>query len=447
MALNRTHFFVISISLMMLILLETTVNFWEAASLSFSLFALLIFINELGRSIAVRELIVLTTTLTMVFSPTIVLINRPEDMVISSEDYLSYGLPATLAFSIGILIKIRKEYSHKELLEKASQYVYDKESTIRILIMLGVTGSLLLKHVPVQVRAAVFLIANCLFASVLYGHYKGGKLKIITLILGATSLVYETVSQGMFGELLHYTAMYFCVTLVSRQTIIRLRAKLAFIAATIIFIIVVQSIKMEYRANTWGNTITERRADPALMVNLVAQRFSNLDFLFGNDHLFATFNRTNQGQLISETMNYVPRVEDYANGEILLHFVYPFIPRIIWSDKPITGGVANIERFTRIIHNGASSSNISPLGEAYANFGRTGGIIFMFFFGLLFNLCFHKILDLSTRSPSIVFWIPIIFVGCLTLETDVLTVWGSFANVSTFLLLFWTGFKRLGIQL
>ena len=146
-------------------------------------------------------------------------------------------------------------------------------------------------------------------------------------------------------------------------------------------------------------------------------------------------------------MAYVPRYEPFANGAILAHFIYPFIPRLIWSGKPITGGDANMYRFTPFIPNGISSSNISPFGEAYANFGSSGGIIFIFVFGFIFNICFSSIIKIAEKKPSILLWLPCLFTGCLTFETDVLSTWGSLATMSTFLLFFWAITKRMNIQL
>jgi hypothetical protein len=422
----RQRFALISSLLLTYLLLASELSFWESASFGFSLFAMLTFLHELGRSIAIRELIVLVSTVTMVFSPTMTLLSHPEQMILPSNEYLSYGLPATIAFSIGILLRLYELTPHKTLLESIKIYLADKQKTIPVLFVLGLIGTVLVDFMPVEIRAVVYLFATCLFTSVLYGHYSGGTSKKVTLVIAAAVLLFNTIQQGMFGTMLHFVTLYFCIVLVTRKNVIKLHYN---------------------RMKTWGDTITERKADPTLMLGLVIQRLNDTDFLFGSDHLAATNNRTNQGALISETMYYVPRVEPYANGEILLHFVYPFIPRFLWNNKPITGGLANVERYTQFVHMGTSSYNISPLGEGYANFGRVGGIVFMFFFGLLFNLCFHKIIKIAESKPSILLWIPSLFVGCLTLETDVLTVWGSFAIMATFLFIFWVTTKRLAIHL
>jgi len=441
------RFALISSALLALLLFSTDLNSWEAAAFSFSLFTLILFLYELGRSIAIRELIVLICWMTIVFSPVMAFQIHPEDMLLTSEEYLSYALPATLAFSTGLLLRLHAVTPHKELLEQLDEYLADKQKTATVLLVLGIIGSVLFDFMPVEIKAVVYLFAACLYAAVLYSHYIGGKLKTISLVIALSVLVYNTVREGMFGTLLYFVTLYFCIILVSRKNGIFFGYKLGLLALGGLFILVVQSIKMEYRTKTWGTSFTERRADPSLLLDLTVNRLSNTDFLFGSDHLYSTYNRMNQGRLISETMNYVPHVVPHTNGEVLLYFVYPFIPRFIWRGKPITGGAANIERFTRFIHSSTSSSNISPFGEAYVNFGRVGGIFFMFFFGLLFNFCFHKICRLAEKKPSILLWLPCLFVGCLTLETDVLTIWGSFATMATFIFIFWNTAKRLSIQL
>lgn len=444
---NRTHIILLSLTLVGWLLFDTSLSVWEATALGFSLFALLNFLHELGNSIAIRELIVFTAALTMAFSPALVFINRPEDVILSSEDYLSYGLPATIAFSFGMLLRLKKHKPHKDILNQVKVYLIGKEKGIITLIVLGLVGQLFVDYMPVEIRAIVNLCSVTLYTAVLYCHFVGGRYKYYILSVALFLLLYQTIQQGMFGNLLHCTALYFCVTLVSRPEPISFRYKILIATCGVLFIIVAQSIKMEYRFNTWGASISERKADPSLMFTLIADRLNNTDYLFGDDHIYATYNRTNQGVLISEAMYYVPRYEPFANGEILLHLLYPFIPRFIWNDKPITGGIANIERYTRFVHMGTSSSNISPLGEAYVNFGRVGGIIFMFLFGLLLNSCFTKIVQLAEQKSSIILWLPLLFLGCMTLETDILTVWGSFVIMAVYVIFLWSICKRFNINL
>jgi len=118
----------------------------------------------------------------------------------------------------------------------------------------------------------------------------------------------------------------------------------------------------------------------------------------------------------------------------------------LWANKPQTGGYENIRRFTNLRQTENTSVNLSPLGEGYVNFGY-GGILFALFYGSLLGGVFQWILSLADRIPSLVLWLPMLYIGCLTMETDLLSTWGSLLNNAIFIaLLFWM-LKRIGIQL
>ncbi len=98
-------------------------------------------------------------------------------------------------------------------------------------------------------------------------------------------------------------------------------------------ILFIQSIKHEYRAQTWGKGMV-RGADPNYFGQLIIKNFKSPDLLFKPKALFAMATRTNQGFLIAETMNYVPSKEPFANGEtILTSIAASFVPKNILARK------------------------------------------------------------------------------------------------------------------
>ncbi|WP_375448121.1 oligosaccharide repeat unit polymerase [uncultured Fibrella sp.] len=420
---------------------------YEVLAFSFSLFTFLNLFIEFGNSIALRELMGFVASLQLLLSTALEFVYQPEEMPLPSDEYFSYALPAVVAYYTGLFLPIFKTQEHVLLLSKAKTHLIGKDNISTILLVIGIVGAIVYQYVPIQIKAIVYLFSICLYASVMYGHYLSGKIKRITLSVAFALLVYTTIKEGAFGHLIFWTTLYFIIAFTGTDRGKSLQLKSFIVLAGIVFIVIVQSVKMDYRLGTWGNKITERRADPELLMQLVKQRIDDPSYLLSREHFLSVAHRFNQGNLVALAQSYVPRVEPYADGEILFHFVYPIIPRLFWNEKPITGGVANITRFTPLIHSGTSSSNISPFGEAYANFGIVGGIVFMFIFGLLFNYCFSKILRISENKPSLLLWLPCLFSGCLTVETDVLSMWGSFISTSIFIAVFWFALKRLNINL
>ncbi len=69
--------------------------------------------------------------------------------------------------------------------------------------------------------------------------------------------------------------------------------------------------------------------------------------------------------------------------------------------------------------------NLGPMGEAYANFDKLGGIVYMFFYGLFFNFMMTSIIKFSEKRPTIILWLPFLFFYSISVETDLLTTMGA----------------------
>ena len=65
---------------------------------------------------------------------------------------------------------------------------------------------------------------------------------------------------------------------------------------------------------------------------------------------------------------------------------------------------------------------VSPLGEAYINFGKHGGIVAMLLLGLLWNRVMAFLVDKVRRDEAFFFWIPFIFYQAIKAETDLLAI-------------------------
>jgi hypothetical protein len=65
---------------------------------------------------------------------------------------------------------------------------------------------------------------------------------------------------------------------------------------------------------------------------------------------------------------------------------------------------------------------ISPLGEAYANFGVFGGCLMMMGFGAFFAISFKIALLFVSRHPSFFFWLPMVFYQSIKAETELVVV-------------------------
>jgi len=79
-------------------------------------------------------------------------------------------------------------------------------------------------------------------------------------------------------------------------------------------------------------------------------------------------------------------------------------------------------RFAKFDPHQGTSYDIGQIGDAWANFGPRGGMIFLFLYGA-FNAWLLKALFLlaNRKSPTLILWAPIIFLQLLKVEVSVVT--------------------------
>ena len=176
---------------------------------------------------------------------------------------------------------------------------------------------------------------------------------------------------------------------------------------------------------------------------MISDKVTNPSSLFDADQFFFIGVRFNQGWLVAKTIEYVPNKFPYGNGETIWQSVLAsFVPRFLWPDKPEAGGKDNLKRFWGYDLVGYSM-NIGPSGEAYANFGIVGGSVYMFFYGLFFNLLLVIVLKQAEKRPTVILWLPFLFIYAISVETDLLTTMNSLVKASFFTFIMFRFFKTI----
>jgi hypothetical protein len=455
MTSNRIIFFFTSVIISVIIGFETHLTFYEGFSVAMMIYTLLDFLDNLGKRIVVLDIAVILATFTWLVMPVIFYHNYTKEditarlfykyMPISSDDYFSFVLPGTLAMTIGMKLRLAhlqivtdsKAY-HKKLIN----YFKGKDRIGFILIAISLASGILYYVLPGSLLRIVYLLEHLSYVGVFYIFFSDNKRKNIILVGVLSLTLVNSISTAMFGELIYLLALFYILIAIYLKQPSFLR-KLTVCIVGVFLIFLIQNVKSAYRAKAWSEG-----ADASYFAELVAKNISDPSLMFEKNKLFFTAVRLNQGWLIGVTMDRVPRKFEFANGEtIWLSVAAAFIPRFIWQDKPEAGGKYNLKRFWGYNLVGYSM-NIGSIGEAYANFDRVGAVIFMFFYGLVFNIMLTALLKWSERRPSILCWIPVLFFYAVVVETDVLTTLSSLVTGLMFMFVFIWLFKKLvGIQL
>lgn len=430
MKLNKVISGIIAVLVAFFFTLSGSMMTEEIIAIGLFVYFLLNFIDSIGKSYNLMDITILLALFQCMLMPSIVyhvynedalVIALKYDMGVSAEAYFGYMFPAVIALIIGIKLPelLQPSYALKftKAVNESRKYLTGKGNLGILMIIIGFVAGFLQIFIPGDLQYVAYLFGKLLYVGVLYTYFSDARNRTWYLVGGIIAIVANSLAQAMFGELVYLLALSVMLILLGRKIGNILKYSISIVG--FVFVIVLQSIKSDYRDVAWLGKGGDQGNTEAFF-SLFLQRLSSPGQFFDVALMFPTVNRFNQGMIIGKVMIHVPQRAPYAEGEtIFTSLAASFVPRILWPDKPISGGKFNMERFTGFIIDGYSM-NISPMGEAYGNFGVQGGIFFMFFYGLFFSGMIFILLNIIRKKPTLILWFPVLFLNSIQIETDIL---------------------------
>lgn len=332
-------------------------------------------------------------------------------MYVNEETYFSYAIPATAAFICGLLL-FSSRAEEGDLLK-----LRDRRSDFRIgiaLLLVSVGSEFVRPFAPGGLAFFFHLFSQLRYIAAVYFLYSDHRFKWILAASCLLQLFIRSAEQAMFHDLILWgslTAIFWW--LLRPRTIL---SKVGFLSVGILTVSSIQVVKREYRDAAWSGE------NPSFF--LVAY-----DVLFERSQLTERTSienaivRMNQGWIISAVLRHVPSREPFAGGETVNDaIIAAMLPRFLAPNKKKAGGQENFRRFTGLPLADSTSMGISPLGEAYANYGRVSGTGFMFIWGLVFGLGIGAVRHYGRWDPSFLIWTPLIFYQAIKAETEIVVV-------------------------
>lgn len=421
----------------------TSLTVYESLSCCLLIYFFLSFINDLGSKLVILNILILITIFICLCMPIAGYHHFTNSNVfsslwgnymrVSSEEYYAYMFPASVLMIIGLKLPIffrKKTFPDHELyMIRVKAYLANMKWQGLVMVIIGALSSFVEDYVPGALAYVFFLLRYLMFVGAFYCLYSDMPNKRLILVGVFAVLIMRSIYDGMFGELMYMGVMTIILVVLGKKT--RFLTKLSLILLGIFIVLLIQSIKPTYRGEVWRGKA--EGAEVSLFTSLLSQKVADPWSIINNERtLFGFYGRFNQGQIISRVLAAVPARFPYADGEtIYLSLASSVVPRVLWPDKPEAGGVYNFKRFLGVTLR-RYSIGLSPFGEAWGNFGRTGGIIFMFFFGLMFNFFFHWLLSIARTVPSLILWFPFLFFYAVQIESDVVTMVNSFTKAAIF---------------
>lgn len=391
--------------------------FWSAIGLSFTFYFTIRVIQQMGESIPIPNLMAAIASLQWILGPFIDYHNETTHykykMYVDEETYMSYIVPAILLFKLGLSFFPVKT-NLDELGKRVQQLLTNHPRLPFVLIISGFLMPYLSGLLPAALGFVFYLLSNLKYIGVIYLLFSSNPNRWIVFwgTMAFTAIV--SIGFGMFHDLLLWAMLTF--TFVAYELKLSHLSKLALAILGIFVAITIQSVKGEYRGIVWTGTYTGNKT--LLFINLAAEGWRTGSIVNPSSDVDMNV-RLNQGWIISSIMHNIPEKEPFANGTSITESLRAsLVPRIIDPDKKTAGGRENFRKFTGLQISEGTSMGISLAGEGYANFGKGGGMIFLFFWGVLVGWFWQKLDKLRHVYPTLLIWSPIIFLQVIKAETE-----------------------------
>jgi hypothetical protein len=386
----------------------------EGFSVSVFIGIVIIFIHDLGNEISVRHIIAFICTLQWLLGPVLGYVYKDYvyqdyQMAVPKSVYFGFVLPSTLLFLAGLYLKLGKK-----IVPNIIYPFIDYYSKGVLLVILGFLFE------PFNLGFAGYLLTGIRFVGIFYIYISGSKYRFFWISLVFGYLFFISLGAAMFHDLLLWGSFFLMIIFITNKK--SLTVRISYLISGILIIFMLQLIKKDYREYVWYEQ-SEPESRLEVFANIATNKIFSGEPIFTKQNISNTIVRINQGWIIAKIMDYVPSVQPYVHGETIKDAVIASIfPRFLYKNKAQSGGQENMLRFTGINIFGIASMDISQVGEAWANFGYSGGILFMLILGLFFNWVLFRLEKLFTKYPDLIFWFPLIFLQVIKAESSLVTI-------------------------
>jgi hypothetical protein len=321
-------------------------------------------------------------------------------MKVTYDVYFSYAIPAVLAFIIGLHVGAGRLKGEMIEIAAVQRFVDRSGNLPYMLIVVGFGASLAATFFATSFAFVFTLLANFKYIGALMLLMSGKQFKTGPLILVFVSIIATSLGEAMFHDLLTWMIMMGAVMAIKYKPSIELKAGV--VVGFVLLAVVIQQLKGDYRKAAWH----EGQAGAETFTNIYKDQEEGI---FKFEKLAKSNVRINQGFIVTNIMRNIPAKEPFANGSELYQILEAAImPRFLAPNKLNAGDRMIFIKYSGMPLAQGTSMALSSLGDAYINFGVVGGIILMFFFGLLYNGTLLAFYHYSRFYPVLILFVPLV---------------------------------------
>ncbi|MFK8184208.1 MAG: hypothetical protein AB8B99_12610 [Phormidesmis sp.] len=394
---------------------------WPTIGIGFSVFVCIHLVVTSNRHIVFPGLAAFVSCIQLIIAPFLSYAYPPVSkglqfgtMAVDMDAYFSFAVPATVALWLGLHLSMGRRSDSQHLLGVVRPLDPQEKKFMDGLILLGS----ILTIVPISLGFFIYILTQLRFVGLLswlLTRTKGWQWRFLVVF---SSLLLQVVASGVFYELVLWSAF----TLIILAHVQKWNWKLIpIILILITALVLINNVKADFRNQTVSESLTP--LDKLFVLGgLVKENMLSTNkqiYLESDNYLGDKLVRYNQGWIVSRVIARVPDIQPYGYGETLSSALQDaLLPRFLQPDNK--GAQANsLEQFRKYtgFNIRGVSMGLGLLGEAFANFGRKGGIAMVFVYGACIGYLFSFITQLAAdRSILWLSWLPFILLTALQAE-------------------------------
>ncbi|CAM3475198.1 hypothetical protein [Aequorivita lipolytica] len=392
-------------------------EFWSVIGILAVVYVGFRFLTALGHRVPILELLLLIAGMQWIIGPIIEYQNTfthfKYHMYIPEDIYVGYVVPAYLVLALAMFYGI-----YKEPKLNIDEGLFQRYSSAGVyILLLGIAFGLLKRIMPDSLSFVFYLLENFKYVGALILLFSDKRWHRYLFYAAILFLFIESIRSALFHDFILWSTFFFMFWAYKVKPAIR--TTLIIMVSGFLLATGIQLVKADFRTLVW-NGYSGNKLE--LFFDILTRKISG-GFTEDKEEQGEMNVRLNQGWIISAIMKYTPEKEPYAYGETVVDAVYASIlPRFLIPGKEEAGGVENFEKFTGLYLSSGTSMGMSVVGEAYANYGVFGGIVFMAIFGVVLILFWRLILKWVVREPLILFFIPLFWLQVVKAETELVVV-------------------------
>jgi hypothetical protein len=255
--------------------------------------------------------------------------------------------------------------------------------------------------------------------------FSNSRFKYVLIAFVFCQLGFFALRSGVFIEFFIWSTYLFFFVCLRFQFPFWLRLSFIVIAAPVL--ILVQTVKDQYREATWGN---QHEGGLGLIAELAEKNQQDVPFA-QSEGVVSTVGRLTQGWHLAVTLQWVPDRVPFEQGqEMLSDIVSSVLPRLFFSDKKIVGAQDKFYKYTGHKLQRGTSMTIGVLGDFYINYGYWGSFIMLFIFGGLIAIMLRYFIRRYVfTDPINIIWIPFLLNYLVRANNDFYMVFNNLVKV------------------